>query len=68
MTQQNTGVRARQEKVAFVTCDDQELLDRVVRPLLNKTVALSAGSSVRGAAERLYSIVQTACCRGRVIR
>lgn len=41
------GVRARQEKVPFVTCDDQELLDGVARPLLNKTVALSAGSSVR---------------------
>lgn len=30
-----------------MTCDDQELLDGVVRPLLGKIVALDAGSSVR---------------------
>ncbi len=39
-----TGVRARQERVPFVTCDDEELLNGVVRPLLGRTVQLNAGT------------------------
>jgi hypothetical protein len=38
------GVRARQERVPFVTCEDGGLLDSVVRPLLGKRVRLQAGA------------------------
>ena len=39
-----TGVRARQERVPFVTCEDGGLLDSAVRPLLGKRVRLQAGA------------------------
>lgn len=38
------GVRARQERVTFVTCEDEGLLDSEVRPLLGKRVRLQAGA------------------------
>ena len=38
------GVRARQERVPFVTCEDGGLLDTAVRPLLGKRVRLQAGA------------------------
>ncbi|GFR50578.1 hypothetical protein Agub_g12852 [Astrephomene gubernaculifera] len=48
------GVRARQEGVPFVTCDDEETASRVLRPLLGRSVTVSAGAdgsvSVRQAA------------------
>ena len=28
------GVRARQEKVVFVTCDDEDVLESTLRPLI----------------------------------
>lgn len=37
-------MRARQERVPFVTCEDGGLLDSVVRPLLGKRVRLQAGA------------------------
>jgi phosphoglucan, water dikinase len=39
-----SGVRARQERVPFVTCEDAQLLDSAVRPLLGKRVRLQAGT------------------------
>ena len=39
------GVRARQEKVVFVTCEDEDLISSTVRPLLGKQVALNVTST-----------------------
>ena len=38
------GVRARQERVTFVACEDEGLLDSDVRPLLGKRVRLQASA------------------------
>jgi phosphoglucan,water dikinase len=41
------GVRARQENVVFVTCEDEDLISSTVRPLLGKQVSLDVtGGSV----------------------
>lgn len=40
------GVRARQERVAFATCDDEDEVARAVRPLVGQTVKLEATSQV----------------------
>ena len=39
------GVRARQEKVVFVTCEDEDLISRTVRPLIGQQVLLDVGSA-----------------------
>ena len=39
------GVRARQEKVVFVTCEDEELISRTVRPLLGQQVVLDVSTA-----------------------
>ncbi|GLC50621.1 2,3-dihydroxyphenylpropionate/2, 3-dihydroxicinnamic acid 1,2-dioxygenase [Pleodorina starrii] len=36
------GVRARQDRVTFVTCDDEDTVSRVLRPLMGRRVTLSA--------------------------
>ncbi|GIL64105.1 hypothetical protein Vafri_18076 [Volvox africanus] len=36
------GVRARQDGVTFVTCDDEDMVSRVLRPLIGRRVTLSA--------------------------
>ncbi|GLI64789.1 hypothetical protein VaNZ11_008194 [Volvox africanus] len=36
------GVRARQDGVTFVTCDDDDTVSRVLRPLIGRRVTLSA--------------------------
>lgn len=48
------GVRARQEGVVFVMCEDEELIDGAVRPLLGSWVSLeaSAGGVTISAAEK----------------
>lgn len=35
------GVRARQEKVTFATCDDEEYVRNTITPLINRTVKLT---------------------------
>jgi len=39
------GVRARQEKVVFVTCEDEDLISGTVRPLLGQQVLLDVSSA-----------------------
>lgn len=36
------GVRARQDKVTFATCDDEDTANRVLRPLMGRRVTLTA--------------------------
>ncbi|KAG2449840.1 hypothetical protein HYH02_005363 [Chlamydomonas schloesseri] len=36
------GVRARQDRVPFMTCDDADVINRVLRPLLGRRVTLTA--------------------------
>ncbi|KAG2494284.1 hypothetical protein HYH03_007637 [Edaphochlamys debaryana] len=36
------GVRARQDKVTFATCDDEDTVNRVLRPLMGRRVTLTA--------------------------
>lgn len=38
------GVRARQERVPFVCCEDEEMLQELITPLMGKQVKLSAGA------------------------
>ena len=39
------GVRARQEGVVFVMCEDEELVERSVRPMLGTWVTLDASAA-----------------------
>jgi len=41
----SAGVRARQEGVVFVMCEDEELVERSVRPLLGTWVTLDASAA-----------------------
>ncbi|KAG2437888.1 hypothetical protein HXX76_005505 [Chlamydomonas incerta] len=36
------GVRARQDKVTFVTCDDTDVINRVLKPMMGRRVTLTA--------------------------